>query len=132
MIVIDSSALIAILQNEPERARFASLIARANRKLVSAVTILEAGMVARSRRGEAGLIALGEIVAGAEIEIVPFDAPLAELALEAFARYGKGNHAQARLNLGDCATYALAKGMNAPLLYKGTDFASTDIVSASM
>jgi ribonuclease VapC len=132
MIVIDSSALVAILQNEPERAQFASLIARANRKFVSAVTLLEAGMIARSRRGEAGLAALSEIIADAEIEIVPFDAPLAQFALQAFAKYGKGFHAQARLNLGDCASYALAKGMNAPLLYKGTDFTNTDIASASV
>jgi ribonuclease VapC len=131
MIVIDSSALIAILQNEPERAQFASFIAHANRKYVSAVTLLEAGMVARSRRGDAGLAALGEILADAEIEIVPFDEPLVKLALQAFARYGKGNHSKARLNLGDCAAYALAKSVNAPLLYKGTDFANTDIASAS-
>ena len=62
---------------------------------------------------------------------MPFDAPLAKIALEAFERYGKGNHSKARLNLGDCAAYALAKSKNVPLLYKGTDFANTDIASAT-
>jgi ribonuclease VapC len=131
MIAIDSSALIAILQSEPERAMFASIIAHASQKFVCAVTFLEAGMIAYSRRGQAGLEALSDIVADAEIEIVPFDAALARLALEAFERYGKGNHSKARLNLGDCAAYALAKSKNLPLLYKGTDFASTDIASAA-
>ncbi len=131
MIAIDSSALIAILQSEPERAMFASIIAHASQKFICAVTFLEAGMIAYSRRGQAGLEALSDIVADAEIEIVPFDAPLARLALEAFERYGKGNHSKARLNLGDCAAYALAKSKNLPLLYKGTDFASTDIASAA-
>ena len=147
MIAIDSSALIAILQSEPERAMFASIIAHASQKFICAVTFLEAGMIAYSRRGQAGLEALSDIVADAEIEIVPFDAPLARLALEAFERYGKGNHSEAcvkfarsfvldrkpgtELNLGDCAAYALAKSKNLPLLYKGTDFASTDIASAA-
>jgi ribonuclease VapC len=131
MIVIDSSALIAMLQDEPERVKFASIIAHASQKFVCAVTFLETGMVAYSRRGDAGLTALGDIVADAEIEIVPFDAPLAKLALEAFERYGKGNHSKARLNLGDCAAYALVKSKNVPLLYKGTDFANTDIASAA-
>jgi ribonuclease VapC len=131
MIVIDSSALIAMLQDEPERAQFASIIARASQKFVCAVTFLETGMVAYSRRGDPGLAALGEIVAEAEIEIVPFDRALAKLALAAFERYGKGNHPKARLNLGDCAAYALAKAKNVPLLYKGADFANTDIAPAA-
>jgi ribonuclease VapC len=130
MIVIDTSALIAILQNEPERAEFAALIARTERRLVSAVTLLEAGMVARSRRGEAGLKALDDIVSDAELEIVPFDDQQRQLALAAFNQYGKGIHPAARLNLGDCAVYALAKGMNAPLLFKGNDFTATDLVAA--
>jgi ribonuclease VapC len=130
MIVIDTSALIAILQNEPERAEFAALIARAERRLVSAVTLLEAGMVARSRRGEAGLTALDDIVSDAELEVVPFDDQQRQLAIAAFNQYGKGIHPSARLNLGDCAVYALAKGMNAPLLFKGNDFIATDLVAA--
>lgn len=72
-----------------------------------------------------------DLIEAMGIEVAPFDSPFARKALEAFARYGKGNHSRARLNLGGCAAYALAKGMDAPLLYKGTDFANTDIVSAS-
>lgn len=74
---------------------------------------------------------LAGIIDGMGIEIVPCDAPLAKIALKAFERYGKGNHSKARLSLGDCAAYALAKSKNVPLLYKGTDFASTDIASAA-
>lgn len=92
LIVIDTSALLAMLQNEPERAEFAALIARTERRLVSAVTLLEAGMVARSRRGEAGLKALDDIVSDAELEIVPFDDQQRQLALAACNQYGKGIH----------------------------------------
>ena len=103
MIVIDTSALIAILQDKPERPQFAAVIARANRRMVSAVSLLEAGIVARSRRGEVGLAALDEIVADAELEIVAFDDIQRRLAVQAFNRYGKGIHPSARLNFGDCA-----------------------------
>ena len=88
-------------------------------------------MVLRSRRGPGAEAELAGIIDGMGIEIVPFDAPLARLALEAFEQYGKGNHSKARLNLGDCAAYALAKSKNVPLLYKGKDFVSTDIASAA-
>ena len=130
MIVIDTSALIAMLQDEPERAEFASLIARAERRLESTVSLLEAGMVARCRRGEAGLKALDDIISDAELEIIPFDDVQRQLALAAFNKYGKGIHASARLNFGDCAAYALAKSINAPLLFKGDDFAATDLTPA--
>ncbi len=130
MIVIDTSALIAILQDEPERPRFAAVIARANRRMVSAVSLLEAGIVVRIRRGEVGLVALDEMVSDAELDIVAFDDTQRRLALQAFNQYGKGIHPSARLNFGDCAAYALAKIMNAPLLFKGTDFVATDLISA--
>jgi ribonuclease VapC len=130
MIVIDTSALIAILQDEPERPQFAALIARADRRMVSAVSLLEASIVARSRRGAVGVTALDEIVADAELEIIAFDDFQRRLAVQAFNTYGKGIHPSARLNFGDCAAYALAKAMNAPLLFKGTDFVATDLISA--
>ena len=88
-------------------------------------------MVLRARRGPAGIAELADLVEAMAIEVVPFDAAQADGALQAFAVYGKSQHPKARLNLGDCATYALAKAMSAPLLFKGNDFSATDIVSAA-
>lgn len=130
LIVVDTSALLAMLQNEPERAAFAAKIARTERRAVSAVSMLEAGMVAFGRRGQVGLSALDELVTDLEIEIIPFDEAQYRLALTAFRTFGKGIHPRARLNLGDCVVYALAKGMNAPLLFKGNDFTATDLTPA--
>ena len=131
MIVVDASALIAVFENEPERQHFSSIIANADRRVVSTITLLEAGMVARGRRGAAGLAAMRAIIEQADIEVVSFDANHLALALEAFERYGKGVSATARLNLGDCCSYALAKSLGASLLFKGNDFSETDIVSAA-
>ena len=130
MIVVDTSAIIAIIQAEPECATFLEQVRSADRALMSAVSMLEAGMVLRARRGPTGVAELADLVEAMAIEIVPFDAPQADGALRAFSNYGKGLHPQARLNLGDCAVYALAKAMSAPLLFKGHDFAATDIVAA--
>jgi ribonuclease VapC len=88
-------------------------------------------MVLRARRGSAGVAELVDLVEAMAIEVVPFDAAQADGALQVFAVCGKGLHPQARLNLGDCATYALAKAMGAPLLFKGNDFAATDLVAAA-
>jgi ribonuclease VapC len=129
MIVVDTSAIIAIIQAEPECATFLDHFRRADRALMSAVSMLEAGMVLRARRGPAGIAVLVDLIEAMAIEVVAFGAALADGALQAFAVYGKGQHPQARLNLGDCATYALAKAMSAPLLFKGNDFAATDIVA---
>jgi ribonuclease VapC len=131
VIVVDTSALIAVFEDEPERRQFNSIIANADRRVMSTVTLLEAGIVARGRRGAAGLTALQAIVEQAEIEAVPFGASHLALALEAFERYGKGLNPAARLNLGDCCSYALAKSLGVPLLFKGNDFTHTDIVSAA-
>lgn len=129
MIVVDTSALMAILLDEPEKLRFRDILANAPRKAISAVSMLEAGILMTARRGDDGRAALSDLVDRADIEVVPFDHAQCQLALAAFESYGKGRHA-ARLNMGDCASYALAKGMNAPLLYKGSDFAATDITAA--
>jgi ribonuclease VapC len=130
VIVIDASALLAIIQGEPEANRFLTAIRNADRALVSAVTVLETGMVLRARRGAAGVQELNGLLEAIAVEIVAFDATSAALALDAFERYGKGINPKARLNLGDCAVYALAKEMNAPPLFKGEDFAETDIAFA--
>jgi ribonuclease VapC len=131
MIVVDTSAIIAIIQAEPESATFLDHVRQADRALMSAVSMLEAGMVLRARRGPAGVVELTDLVEAMAIEVVPFDAALVDGALQAFAVYGKGQHPKARLNLGDCATYALAKAMGAPLLFKGNDFSATDLVAAA-
>jgi ribonuclease VapC len=129
MIVVDASALVAIMQDEPEGPSFLAAIKAEERVAASTITVLEAGMVMRARRGEQGRSNLSAFLMHARIEVVPFDAVQVELALTAFTRYGKGIHPQARLNLGDCASYALAKALNAPLLYKGGDFAATDVAT---
>lgn len=130
MIVVDSSALVAILQGEPETEHFTRLIDEADLSRISAVSLLETAIVLRSRGGERLLEALFDFLDKAGCEVVPFDNDQALIAIAAYARYGKGVHAGAALNFGDCAAYALAKSLDAPLLYKGEDFAATDIASA--
>ncbi|MFY9876596.1 MAG: type II toxin-antitoxin system VapC family toxin [Rhodomicrobium sp.] len=130
MIAIDSSALVAILQNEPDALLFAEAIGGAEAIVVSAVTLFETSMVLAGRvQDETAWRLLDALIGRAKIEIVPFDAGQAAIARAAFHKYGKGRH-PAALNFGDCASYALAKSKGAPLLYKGADFAKTDIVSA--
>lgn len=130
MIAIDTSALIAILQHEPERATYFDVIADALPRLISAVSVLEAGLVMHSKLGPSGITDVFDFLEFIEVEVVPFDASQARLALEAFAKYGKGVHSKARLNFGDCASYALAKSRNAALLFKVSDFTATDITAA--
>jgi ribonuclease VapC len=130
MIVIDTSALVAILNHEPERTAFFEAIAAADRRLVSAVTYQEAGQVLFARRGSNGLYDLEDFLAFIKAEIIPHDVHLAAFAVAAFQRFGKGIDPKARLNFCDCAAYALAKAMNAPLLFKGNDFTATDVRAA--
>jgi ribonuclease VapC len=127
MIVIDTSALIAILNHEPERTALYEAIAATDRRLISAVTYQEAGHVLFATRGVNGLYDLEDFLALIKAEIIPHDVQLAALSLEAFRRYGRGIHRKARLNFCDCAAYALAKAMDAPLLFKGNDFVETDV-----
>src|SRR5207248_9068454 len=94
---------------------------------ISAVTYQETGQVIFSRRGANGVRDFDELIEVMGAEIVPHDYALAQFSIEIFKRYGKGIHHDARLNFCDCAAYALARTMNAPLLFKGSDFASTDI-----
>ena len=130
MIVVDGSALIAILEGEDDAAVYAKAIAQADRVLISAVNVHETGVVVRIRRGPAALDRLWRfLLIDNDFEIASFDANQARAALSAFERYGKGRHSTARLNLADCAAYALASTMAAPLLFKGDDFAETEIIS---
>jgi ribonuclease VapC len=128
MIVVDSSCLLAILQDEPENEAFRAILAGGDRLLMSAVNVHEALCVMRGRYGAAGVARLWDLIGEAEIEIAAFDELQVRAAAKAFDRYGKGLHSKASLNLCDCASYALAKTMGAPLLFKGEDFVHTDVV----
>ncbi len=125
-MVIDTSALVAILLSEPEQPRFAELIANAGVRLISAATVLETSMVIEARRGPAGGRELDLLLHRARVTVVEVTAEQAELAREAWRRFGKGRH-PAGLNYGDCFSYALAQVSGEPLLCKGEDFVKTDI-----
>ena len=128
-MVVDTSAIIAILFREPEGARFERLLADADTRLMSAVTRVELSFVAESRKRESGRVELEAFVSAGNFNIIPADLAQMSAAIEAFRTYGKGRH-RAALNIGDCFSYALAKMRNEPLLFKGNDFALTDILSA--
>ncbi|MGD9616587.1 MAG: type II toxin-antitoxin system VapC family toxin [Alphaproteobacteria bacterium] len=128
-MVIDTSAILAILFNEPERQRFAELLEAAEVRLVSAVTRVEAAFVVEGRQREAERERLDRFFRMTDPEIVPVTPEQAEIAIEAFRRFGRGRH-PAALNIGDCFAYALARATGETLLYKGGDFARTDIESA--
>jgi ribonuclease VapC len=127
-MVIDTSAIVAILFDEPERDRFTRLIDEAGSRLVSAVGRVEAVCVVEGRKYEAGRERLDRFFRLTGAEIVGVTPELAEIAVEAFRRFGRGRH-PARLNIGDCFAYALAKTTGEPLLFKGGDFARTDILA---
>jgi ribonuclease VapC len=127
VIVIDSSALIAILRREKEADDFLHIIANAEGCLLSSVSLLETSMVLAGRSGDAtSWTELDTLITRAGMQVVAQDAELTEAARAAFLRYGRGRH-PAALNLGDCASYALAKHRDLPLLFKGDDFARTDL-----
>ena len=130
-MVIDTSALIAILLDEPERFAFAEAIRGDQLRLVSAMTKLETSMVMIGRYDLEAAERVDRLLKTIEATVVPFDDNHAEIAREAFARYGKGRH-RAGLNFGDCAAYALAMAEAEPLLFKGTDFGATDVQVASV
>ena len=127
--MIDSSAVVAILQDEPERSALVRKLARDRVRLLSAANYLEAAIVIDDRLGDAGARDLRLFLIEATIEIVPVTAAQAELARVAYRRFGRGNH-PARLNYGDCFAYALARETGEPLLFKGDDFSRTDIAAA--
>jgi ribonuclease VapC len=128
-MVIHSSVILTILQDEPEQHIFNQAIAAAEQRRLSALSLLEVSMVVEARFGSEAQQDLDLFLPTAEIVVVPFDLHLAQLALSAFQRYGKGRH-PAALNMGDCCSCALAQACSAPLLFKGNDFGLTDIQSA--
>ncbi|HEV8241034.1 MAG TPA: type II toxin-antitoxin system VapC family toxin [Thermoanaerobaculia bacterium] len=129
-MVLDSSALLAILQNEPERRAFNELIERAESRLLSVVSFVETSIVIAARYGPEGLQNLDLFLSRAGVALVEVDTEQAGAAREAFLRFGRGYH-PAGLNFGDCFTYALATVRGESLLCKGDDFRLTNVVLAS-
>lgn len=128
-MVIDTSAVVAILRNEPETTRLEKALVSDPIRLVPATCVLEARMVLVSRRGEHALAEIDLWLRKIEADIIPIDSELVDLATQAWLTYGKGRHAAA-LNFADCLSYALAKRTDEPLLFIGKDFAQTDIEAA--
>ncbi|MFT4254239.1 MAG: type II toxin-antitoxin system VapC family toxin [Caulobacter sp.] len=127
MIVVDTSALIAIFQREPEAEAFLQAIVRTEKPLVAAPTRLEGYVVAHRRFGAEKAADFEALVADLNLTVVAFDEPLLASARDAYRDYGRGPHG---LNFGDCFSYALAKARDLPLLFKGEDFAATDVKRA--
>jgi len=128
-MIVDTSAIVAILLEEPEGHLFDVAMVRSANCRMSSAAFLEASMILESRKGTDGVRDLDLQIARFRIEIVPFTEAQAWLARDAFRRYGKGRH-PAKLNFGDCMSYALARETGEELLFKGTDFALTDIAVA--
>ncbi|MCO5316339.1 MAG: type II toxin-antitoxin system VapC family toxin [Solirubrobacterales bacterium] len=128
-MVIDTSAVIAILLKEAEEDEFLELIAADPDPLISAATLVEIRMVAESRLGPGADIGIAELLAEGGVRVVAFDETQAAIAHGAWQQFGRGN-SPARLNLGDCFSYALARCTDRPLLFKGEDFRKTDVASA--
>ena len=129
MIVVDTSAMFAIVARENERDSFVKVLDQADAAVCSSVTYLETVMVLTGRSRAVAKSAVEELLRAFAIEVTAVDRIVTDAAVDAFDRYGKGRH-RAALNLADCFSYALAKSRNAPLLFKGDDFSQTDIAAA--
>jgi ribonuclease VapC len=128
-MVVDTSALVAILLREPEADGFAGCLVDAPVRLMSAVTRVELSFVIEGRSRAAGRAELERLLRNLPIEIAAVTPQQADIAIDAFRRFGRGRH-RAALNIGDCFSYALAKTLDLPLLFKGSDFIHTDIKPA--
>ena len=125
-MLLDTSAILAILQDEPERRKFNEAIEAAETRLLSTASYVECSMILESRYGADGIRDLDLLIAKAQVSLVAVDEEQANLARRAFRKYGKGRH-PAGLNFGDCFSYALAQSLNEPLLFKGNDFPQSDV-----
>lgn len=125
-MILDTSAIIAILQNEPEADRLISEMQNAETLRISAASVVELGIVMYSRYGDAGELEVDQFIHRLNISIVPVSTEQAELARTAYRKYGKGIHS-AGLNYGDCFSYALAISFQEELLFVGEDFSKTDV-----
>lgn len=131
MIAVDTSAMVAIALGEPERDRFRTAIMQAGRALISSASVLELRMVLYGRRGLRAVVLVDDLLALPVFEVVSPGAAELEAAFRAFVVFGKGSGHPAALNYGDLFSYALAKARGLPLLFKGNDFAETDLVAAA-
>jgi len=128
-MVVDTSALVAILLGEPDAERFARALGGEPIRLLSAVTRVELSCVIEGRKGETGRADVELLLRDGDFEVVSVTPQQAEIAVDAFRRFGRGRH-RARLNIGDCFSYALAVATDHALLFKGDDFGHTDIRAA--
>lgn len=128
-MVVDTSALVALLGMEPEAARLAAALEQDRTRLMSAATLVETGLVIEARYGTRGGHELDLLIAKADIKVEAVTMEQAEVARDAWRRFGRGQH-PAALNFGDCFSYALARTTGEPLLFKGGDFSQTDITAA--
>lgn len=129
-VVIDSSVFVALFKGETDTEHFTARAFSYKRRVTSAATWLESAMVCEGAIKSGGAERFERIVASLGVEVVPFTLSNAHLALDAFKRFGKRRGKPAVLNFGDCFAYALAKELDAPLLFKGDDFAQTDLPPA--
>ncbi len=130
-MIIDTSAIVAILCGEREAEALLTVISAATAKFISVASELEASIVIEHRFGEVGGRELELFLHRAAIESISVTAEHTEIAKKAFRRFGKGKGHPAQLNFGDCFPYALAKQMQEPLLFKGSDFSKTDILAVN-
>ena len=125
-MVVDTSAILAVLFGEEDGALYLDALAEPDRKFMSPFNMLEADIVVHARKGEEGHALLERFIYNCGIETIPFNSAARQLTYEAWQRYGKGRH-PASLNMGDCCAYAAARQLRQPLLFKGNDFGKTDI-----
>ena len=130
MTVVDSSAIIAVLRAEPDAPVYARALQEFESLSMSAGSLIETGTVLLHKRGGDSISNLYRLIELSQIEIISVSERHARAAIDAYARFGKCTRHPAQLNYGDCFSYALAKGLDRPLLYKGDDFAKTDVRSA--
>jgi ribonuclease VapC len=129
-MIVDASAVIAVLRNEPEAETYARVLADAASRRISAVNFVESAVVIDASRDPIASRRFDDFIVAAELSIEPVTERQAQLAREAYRDFGKGSGHSANLNFGDCFAYALAKTSGEPLLFKGSDFSHTDITSA--
>ena len=129
-MVVDTSAILAILKLEDDAPAIAQRLVGNQQILMSAATLMECGTVVVGKYGAAGTVELKGLLARLKVTIVALSAEHAQAGIEAYAVYGRGSGHRAKLNMGDCFAYALAKTRNLPLLFKGNDFIHTDIEPA--
>lgn len=125
-MVLDTSAVLAVLQDEPERRKFNEAIEDAETRFLSTASFVECSMIVESRYGADGVRDLDLFIAKAQISLAPVDEEQADLARRALRKFGRGRH-PAGLNFGDCFSYASSKALQEPLLFKGNDFSQTDV-----